>query len=147
MGFTLSYRSTRPVTQAEAEAIERDGLDACRGRTWLSCEPVNFLGIMEDGCLLGASKPNFQPAPDDQAAAAQEGLPDGTTRDLINVLCQLSRDYNVDWEFSHDAHPGPIGYVRSGVCDDDVLAHADTFADLEDIMSEFMEGLTDEDVA
>ncbi|MDZ7615661.1 MAG: hypothetical protein U1E05_01575, partial [Patescibacteria group bacterium] len=92
MGFTVCYRSTRPVAPAKAAAIVRtcDGL--CRGRTWLSCEPVGFFPDGEDGHLLGASKPNLQPDPDDAAAAAREGLPDGTTVDMLDVLCQLSRD-------------------------------------------------------
>ena len=147
MGFTLYYRSTRPVTQQEAEAIERDSLAASRGRTWLSCEPVGFFGIQADGHLLGGSKPNFQPDPGDQAAAAQSGLADGTTKDLIDVLCQLSRDHTIDWEFTHEAQPGPAGYIRAGVCDDEVLAQADLFADLGDVVAEFMDDLADEDFA
>src|SRR3954454_12541122 len=146
MGFTLYYRSTRPVTPAEAEAMERDIVAASRGRTWLSCEPVSFFPRQDDGYLVGGSKPNFQPHPDDVAAASRSGLPDGTTQDLIDILCQLSRDHDVDWQFSHGADPEPIGYIRSGVCDDDVLVQAEMFADLGSLIARNLDDLTDEDL-
>lgn len=140
MGSALDYRSMRPVGSAEADTIGRDAVAACRGRTWLGCEPVNFFPLQDDGYLLGGSKPNFQPHPEDAAAAVRSGLPDGTTEDMLDVLCRLSRDHGVDWQFSHDADPGPIGSIRAGVCDDDVLAQAEMFADLGRI-------LADEDLA
>jgi hypothetical protein len=147
MGFALYYRSTRPVGPAEFEALHRDALAACQGRTWLSCEPVAFFPGGTDGHLFGASKPNFQPHPDDEADAARSGLPDGTTSDLIAILCQLSRDHGVDWEFSHDASNGPIGEIRAGVCDEQVLDHVELFADLGDVISGDLEGLIDEEFA
>ena len=144
MGFTLYYRSTRPVPRQEAEAIAREALAASHGRTWLSCEPPAFFGVQDDGHLLGGSKPNFLPDTGDRAAADRSGLPYGTTKDLIDILCQLSRDHAVDWEFSHEAHPGPAGYIRAGVCDDEVFAQVEMFADLEDIIAEFTEDLPDD---
>jgi hypothetical protein len=135
MGFTVYYRSTRPVSQAEAEAVEQSVDDLCRGRTWLGCEPVGLFPGQADGHLFGGSKPNFQPHPDDAAAAARSGLPDGTTRDMLDILCQLSRDHGVDWEISHDYSDGPVGYVRDGVCDEAVLAQVEGFADLGDILA------------
>ena len=135
MGFAVYYRSTRPVAQAEGDAIRAAARAANEGRTWLGCEPVHFANT-EDGHLLGGSKPNFMPHPDDAAAAAREGLPDGTTRDMIDILCRLSRDHGVDWEISHDDSGGPIGYIRGGVCDADALARIEAFDDLGDILRE-----------
>ena len=68
MGFSIHYRSTRPVGDAEADAIRQAAGEANAGRTWLSCEPVHFFAESEDGCLVGGSKPNFLPHPDDAAA-------------------------------------------------------------------------------
>jgi hypothetical protein len=135
MGFTIYYRSTQPVAPADSEAIREAARVANEGRTWLSCEPVHFFPGA-DGNLQGGSKPNFMPHPDDAAAAARAGLPDGTTRDMLDILCRLSRDHAVDWEISHDHSGGPIGYIRSGVCDDVVLAQIEGFADLGDILGE-----------
>jgi len=105
----------------EDRAIEQAAGDLSRGRSWLSCEPVAFYPRQDDGHLLGGSKPNFQPHADDAAAAALSGLPDGTVHDLIEILCKLSNAFQVDWEFSHDHAPGPIGFIRGGVCEPGLL--------------------------
>lgn len=141
MGFSINYRSTRRVSPAEAAAINGAASDACRGRTWLSCEPVGFFSDEEDGHLSGSSKPNFRPHPHDVASAASEGLPDGSARDLLDILCRLSRDYAIDWEISHDYSDGPIGFVRAGECDGDVLSQVEAFAGL----AEELGNLSDEE--
>src|ERR1700692_3438623 len=99
MGFTIYYRSTGPIGAAQADAIRDAAATRVEGRTWLSCEPVHFFQDQQDDRLLGGSKPNFQPHPDDAASAAREGLPDGAVRDLVEILCTLSRDFEVDWQF------------------------------------------------
>lgn len=142
MGFSIRYRSTRPVSPAEVEAINRAAEDACQGHTWLSCEPpVGFSIEDDDGHLLGFSKPNFHPHPDDVASAASEGLPDGTARDLLDVLCLLSREYGIDWEISHDYNDGPIGYIQAGECDADVQTQVEAFADV----AEYLGSLSDDE--
>jgi hypothetical protein len=136
MGFSVYYRSTRPVDKAEADAIRQATAEAIKGRTWLGCEPVHFFAGNDDGQMLGASKPNFLPHPDDAASAAHSGLPNGTTRDLLDILCQLSRDHGVDWEIGHDHSDGPVGFIRAGECDDEVREQVEAFADLGDILGE-----------
>lgn len=145
MGFTIYYRSTRPVTADQSTSIRHAADTLNVGRTWLSSEPVCFHPDQKDGRLLGRSKPNFDPHPDDVAAARREALPDGTVRDMIDILCRLSREYGVDWEFSHDYDPGPVGFIRNGVCDRRLLELADSFADLGDILAGEL-GLADEEV-
>jgi hypothetical protein len=137
MGFSVYYCSTRPVPPIKVDAIVQAASILCRGRTWLSCEPVGFLR-RDDGRLFGGSKPNFQPHPDDVASAAREGLPDGTARDMLDILCQLSRDHGIDWEIRHDHSDGPVGYIRNGICDDEVVAQIEAFADLGDILGDLM---------
>jgi hypothetical protein len=134
MGFSVYYRSTRPVAPDEADAIKRAAARLCRDRSWLGCEPVGFFPGRADGHLFGRSKPNFQPHPDDAASAARSGLPDGTTRDLLDVLCQLSRAHRIDWEVSHDYSGGPVGYIRRGVCEPEALTQLEAFADLADVL-------------
>ena len=90
---------------------------------------------LADGHLHGGSKPNFQPDPDDAASASSSGQPDGTTRDMLEVLCQLSRDQGVDWALSHDHEP-QLGFIQAGVCDDKVLDQIEAFANLGDILCE-----------
>jgi hypothetical protein len=117
-------------------AIQQTVQAANQERTWLSCEPVHFFPGDNDGHLFGGSKPNFMPHPDDAASAVQSGLPDGTTRDMLDILCRLSRDHAVDCEISHDDSGGPVGYIRSGICDEEVLAQIEAFADVADILGE-----------
>ncbi len=136
MGFTIYYRSTQSVSHEQSEAIRHAADTLNVGRTWLSCEPVCFHPDQGDGRLLGRSKPNFDPHPDDVAAAQQEAISDGTARDVIDILCQISREYGVDWEFSHDYDPGPVGFIRNGVCDRNVLDLAKGFDDLGDILAD-----------
>jgi hypothetical protein len=132
MGFAVYYRSTLPVSPAKAAAVARATDILCRGHTWLSCEPP-VLWPRDDGHLEGGSKPNFEPHPDDAAAAALEGLPDGTTRDLLHILCQLSREHDIHWEISHDESGGPVGYIRNGVADDKVVGLMEAFAEIGDL--------------
>jgi hypothetical protein len=137
MGFEIHYRSTRPITRTEAAAIERATKKLVRGRTWLSCEPV-ILAHEEDGHLGGGSKPNFEPHPDDAAAAAEEGLPDGTTQDLLDILCELSREYRIDWEISHDYSGGQVGHIRNAKCDGQVRNMIRTFANFGGLLGEYL---------
>lgn len=119
MGFNIYYRSTEPIASDHAEAIRSSADGINKGRTWLSCEPVNFYD--DDGRLSGSSKLTFEPHPDDVADAASEGLPEGTLRDVLDALCEISRTHSVDWECSHDEEPRPIGFIRSGVADDGLV--------------------------
>jgi hypothetical protein len=114
----------------------------CQGRTWLSCEPVFFFDDDVDGHMMGCCKPNFMPHPDDVASAQAECLPDGTIQDALNVLCKLSRDHEIDWEISHDYSDGPIGFIRNGQADFEVLEQIEAFGRLADALGEFDIGET-----
>jgi hypothetical protein len=137
VGFTVYYRSLDVVEDEKRSAIAAACEAFGRGRTWLSCEPVYFFGGDDDGHLLGGSKPNFMPHPDDVASAQAEDLPDGTIEDALDILCQLSREHGVDWEISHDYSEGPIGFIRNGEADAEVLQQIEAFGGLGDILSEF----------
>lgn len=130
MGFAIVYRTTGPISTALQREVISAATDLSGGRTWLSCEPPYLMN--ENGTLVGASKPNFAPHPDDVSSAKSEGLPDGTLNDVLEVLCELSRRFDVDWEISHDHSDGPLGYIRHGVCDEEVRTQCDAFTDLAD---------------
>ena len=138
MGFTIRYRSTLPISKERANEIREATNILCKGRTWLSCEPVGFSDDQEDGMLCGFSKPNFQPHPDDVAAAARESRPDGTVRDLIDILCTLSNDFGVDWEMSHDYDPA-LGWIREGVCEGPLLYQIEALGEIANILKESMD--------
>jgi hypothetical protein len=61
---------------------------------------------------------------------------------MLDVLCKLSLDHDIEWEISHDHSGGPIGYIRDGICDKQVRDQVEAFADLDDILGELgAEGL------
>ena len=66
---------------------------------------------------------------------------------MLDVLCRLSRDHGVDWEIGHDFSDGPIGHIRSGVCDAIVLSQIEALADLKDILADELGDFADEDFA
>lgn len=144
MGFSVYYRSTQPVEPAQVETIRSAAGQLNGGRTWLHSEPVSLFVNTSDGHLLGGSKPNFFPDAGEEAAAVASGMPDGSLQDVLEILEQLSRDYGVDWEISHDESDGPVGYVRDGVCDDDARSQIEIFASLAETLAEDF-GEMDED--
>ena len=70
---------------------------------------MNFFDQDGDVRMTGGSKPNFLPDPADRSSAEQEGIPDGTISDVLDVLAVLSKSHGVDWEITHEAYDGPIG--------------------------------------
>ncbi|MDZ7617030.1 MAG: hypothetical protein U1E05_08500, partial [Patescibacteria group bacterium] len=46
--------------------------------------------------------------------------------------------HGIDWEISHDHSDGPVGYIRSGVCDEEVASQAEAFAGLNDVLGDLM---------
>lgn len=127
MGFAVGYSTTEQISPGLQKEINNANNELTKGRYWLSCEPPHFRDYDGDGILRGASKPNFTPHPDDVAAFRAENLPDGTLMNLIEVLCELSRRFDIEWEIDHDHSEGPVGFIRKGVCDDEVLVQCEAF--------------------
>jgi hypothetical protein len=112
MAATISYQSLRSITPSEDRQI-RDSIQSyAKQRSWLSCEPVTFFEHSADGTLQGASKPNFEPI-----KSAPSDLPDGNAADMVEVLCQISKSFNLDWEVVLEGGQ-PSGYIRDGVPDE-----------------------------
>ncbi|MFI4874660.1 MAG: hypothetical protein ACIALR_04955 [Blastopirellula sp. JB062] len=134
MGFTVYYRSTEPVSDKLSVRISDAAGDLCRQRDWLSCEAVRF-DETSDGHMQGGCKPNFSPHPQDVDSFEKQDLPDGTLHDALDVLCELSREHQIDWSFSHDHDQGPIGFIVDGKCDDNLLAQIETLDELVTMIS------------
>jgi hypothetical protein len=130
MGFSITYRTTREVAAAEEAQIRAAADKLTDGYTWLSCEPVTFYRELDEGRLAGFCKPNFMPHPDDIASALREGLPDGTVNEMLDVLCELSRRFRIDFELEHDESNGVAGYIRQGECEEDLRGLISAFGSL-----------------
>jgi hypothetical protein len=129
MGCEVSYCSTRPVTPEEAEAIDESASRLCENPDWVRCEPIIFVSCIDGhtgGPLSGSSKLSFKPF--EELASPDLEMYDATIHDLLNALCELSREHKVDWEISHEYSDGPVGYIRTGVADDKLVAEIDRLA-------------------
>lgn len=142
MGFAIGYRTTEELSPALQREVIASLEQQSAGRTWLSCEPPILLD--DGGCLRGSSKPNFYPHADDVASARSHELPDGTVKDLLDCLCRVSAEFDIDWEIVHDYSDGPVGYIHCGACDDEVRTQCEAFADLADDLRD--EGINLEDL-
>lgn len=127
MGFAFSYESVDEVTPDQKEAIRAAAHESVAGYTWLSCEPVLFHHI-QGSYLSGSSKPTWEIPELDATAAATEYLPDGTLLTMLEILCDLSRRFGVDWEIAHDHSDGPIGRIVGGECDPEVRIQCEAIA-------------------
>ena len=135
MGFTIYYRSTNPVTEHTRRQVDEATDRLCAGHSWMSCEPVWFFHSADgDQYLEGGSKPNFSLDTDDIDDAEAAGFRDGTIEDVVQVLCELSRTFGIDWVFSHDHDPGPIGFVRDGRPDAELYHQIEMIAALAEAM-------------
>jgi len=137
MGFTVYYQSTKPIPPVTRVAVNATAEDLCRGYTWLSCEPVGFFSDGSEGHMMGGVKPNFMPNPEDVADADVEDLPDGTISTALEVLCELSRQFDIDWEFSHDHDPGPIGAIHHGLADPQLQNQIAGIDSVREVLDEF----------
>lgn len=135
MGFSFSYETTEPISPLLQQEIVAASDQLLSGRTWLSCEPPHLTN--DGGRLRGNSKPNMMAHPDDVTSAQTESRPDGTVRDLLEILVVLSGRFDIDWEIAHDHSDGPLGYIRNGICDDVVREQCEAFSDLtQDLLDE-----------
>ncbi len=128
MGFSVAYETAElisPALQREMIAVTNE---LSSDRAWLSCEPPLLMN--RGGILGGASKPNFSPHPDELAAAKAAGERDGTLSDLIQILCSVSSQFDVDWVISHDCSNGPLGCIRCGRCDPEVQDQCQVLSEL-----------------
>ena len=79
----------------------------------------------------------MMPHPNDVTSAQAESLPDGTVRDLLEILVLLSVRFDIDREIAHDHSDGTLGYIRNGICDDVVREQCEAFSDLtQDLLDE-----------
>jgi hypothetical protein len=138
MGFAIHYRSTESMHPAQAFEIKQLAERLIGRYLWASCEPV-LLDQQTDGRLAGQSKPVFFPAEIDGPTHGLDGLSDGTVMTLAEVLCELSREFGVEWEIGHDYEPDPIGLIRDGVVDDELMEQLETVGSLGDLLDDFVD--------
>ena len=141
MGFTVYYRSTEPVEPATKQALGNSLKQQIQERAWISCEPPGFFGNDgQTGPLIGGSKPNFMPQPTEYLNPENE-LPDGTIQDVVDILCKLSTEYSVDWQFNHDHEEAAVGFIRNGVADEALTNEITGIAGIGSVVADALDNL------
>lgn len=101
---------------------------------WDGCESVQ-LEQTTNGLLGGSSTTMFAADPD-----FDMGINDETASDiaaLIDVLCELSREFEVDWQIEHDYEEDVVGCIREGIADVEVIEELETICAIGEMLGDF----------
>jgi hypothetical protein len=118
MGFDITYSTIERISPALQREILEDVHVLHKQKSWIQCTGPSFEN--EDGYLCGSSRLTPDRDPRDVATARHlsSGAPDGSVLDLLDVLCKLSRQHDIEWEISHDHSDGVLGRIQCGVADE-----------------------------
>jgi hypothetical protein len=122
MGHTLTYRTCQPLSP-EQEAAVRSAADAFnQGRAWV----LTFFRDERDGHLTCYMEPSDRPDGNPAGGKTLQWPGPYEAKCLLDGLCGISRDCQVDWEIHHPYGLRPVGVIRGGVChaDEEALAEA-----------------------
>ena len=68
-------------------------------------------------------------------------LPDGTIQDVVDILCKLSTEYSVDWQFNHDHEEAAVGFIRNGVADEALTNEITGIAGIGSVVADSLDNL------
>jgi hypothetical protein len=133
MGFCLYYRSSEPMHPALAFEIGEDVDRLVQQFAWCNCDPVT-LKQETDGFLAGESNAWF--CTGDVQDDTFSSLPPAVLMTVIEVLCQLSANHDVDWVFGHDYEVGPVGRICDGIAEADLIEEIETLDSIGDLIDD-----------
>ena len=137
MGLSIHYRSIQPMHPAAAFEIKKQASELNDLYAWNGCEEV-VLEQRTDGILAGSSVTSF--VVDAEFLAADASLDSaGDIARLIDVLCELSRCHEVDWEIEHDYEPEVVGCIREGIADIELIEELETIQTIGEMLGDFDE--------
>jgi hypothetical protein len=144
MGLSIHYRSVDAMHPARAYEIKKHAAELNALYAWVGSDEVG-LDQSTDGILAGSSATSFvidaEGADQDLVANEQSA---GDIATLIDVLCELSRCHDVDWEIEHDYEPDVVGCIRGGVADVRVLEELETIRAIGEMLGNFDEDFEDD---
>lgn len=133
MGFCLYYRSSEPMHPALAFEIGEDVDRLVQQFDWCNCGPVK-LKQETDGFLAGECGAWFRT--DDDLENPFSSLPPAVLMTVIEVLCDLSANHDVDWVIGHDYEMGPVGRICDGIADADLIEEIETLDSIGDLIED-----------
>lgn len=130
MGYTLTYRTCQPLSPEQEAAVGLAADAFNQGRTWV----LTVRRDDRDGHLTCAM----------ELKDGSGGLPPGEqtprwpgyyeAKSLLDGLCGISRDCQVDWEIHDPYGLRPIGVIRGGVCHADPEAQAEAVRNMGEVL-------------
>ena len=115
----LTYHTCQPV-DTEREAAIRRAADAFNeGRDWV----LLFQREPASGNLIGTMEPKAELDGDCAGTGKQRWPGPYEAKCILDALCDISRDCQVDWEIRATYAARPVGTIRDGVCHSDQEAH------------------------
>jgi hypothetical protein len=124
MGHTLTYHSCQPV-DAEREAAIRKAVDTFNvGRDWI----LHLLKEPATGKLIGTMELKSELDSGRASAGKQRWPGPYEAKCMVDALCDISRDCQVDWEIRATYAARPVGTIRGGVCQSDQEAHEEAMS-------------------
>lgn len=128
MGVCIYFRSESPVTADVERAVRAASSESSDEQPWLYCEPPHFLVPFDTDGLLGSSKLNLMPHPEEAAEAATLNPERHDFHELLYRLCDWSTRFGIAWKL--DIEDEPIGTIRNGECDASVTDAINGLADV-----------------
>lgn len=123
MGFDVSYSTTERISPSLQREIIEEAKGLYTQHSW-----VHVMGpVLNDdgGYLTGSSRLSPQCDEDDAADARLGAAPDGTLTALLDSLCKLSAQFDIEFEIEHDHSEGSVGVIRHGKADEAVQSTFD----------------------
>lgn len=67
-------------------------------------------------------------------SAGSEEVDDGPLLDLLNVLCELSKKFKLDWELTLEDDDQPLGVISHGIAESELLTAIQSITGLGEIL-------------
>ncbi len=137
MGLCIYFQSKETMHPALAFEIRQQAEEMSRQYLWIRWDAPRLVQHT-DGFLAG----NVFPYPDLTEKDEFEcgNLPDGDLMTMIEILCALSRDHDVDWVLRDDYGPH-LGEIRQGVSDEELCQQIETLECIAELIERDGESL------
>jgi hypothetical protein len=135
MGVCLYFRTRGPINPTAEQAIRADVSHVGPGQSWILCEPPHFYPPEGDGILLGGTKLNLHPWPDEY----REAMADPPERNDLDVLLAALTDWSARFELTWDLDIDgtPLGSIDEGDCPPGLADALQAVADVADELEQF----------
>ena len=139
MGLSIYFRSTLPVHPAMGYEVSQRLKSLSAPYTWILCDAPET-DHNRDGHLSGVLEPIFAEDPRE----VEVNDVDGCLMVAVRLLSEVSRELEVDWEFTHDYEPEVIGQIIEGEEEPELIEELGAVMNIGTLFGDFIDS-EDED--